>query len=160
MIAAASITHDNGFHMNPKNLRILLCCRRKVEGLIEQLATNYCKKNFQLPETKKLLQSNHKPSCANKTIKQCQKRELELKRTDFSSSLFGPQILIRTSPSASVKPCLEHLNCSNTSSTGICSCISLPQHRSHLCTIPRFTNSSNHQRAIFRANNSHSITSL
>jgi hypothetical protein len=29
MIAAASITHDNGFHMNPKNLRILLCCMRK-----------------------------------------------------------------------------------------------------------------------------------
>lgn len=52
---------------------------------------------------------------------------VEIIRTDFSSSLLGPQILIRCSPSASVKPCLVHLNCSNTSSTGMCSCVQQQQ---------------------------------
>jgi hypothetical protein len=29
MIAAASMTHDSGFHMNPRNLKNLLSCRHQ-----------------------------------------------------------------------------------------------------------------------------------
>jgi len=40
IIAAASMTQDNGFHMNPKNLRILLCCRNKYRNSVK----NTCSK--------------------------------------------------------------------------------------------------------------------
>lgn len=54
LVAIASMTIDNRFYINPKNLRILLC--------------------------------------------------------KFSLSLLGQTILICCSPSASIKPCLEHFN--------------------------------------------------
>jgi acid phosphatase family membrane protein YuiD len=40
MIAAASITHDRGFHMNPKNLRNLLSCSLKYLSLVYKSANN------------------------------------------------------------------------------------------------------------------------
>jgi hypothetical protein len=40
MIAAASITHDRGFHMNPKNLRNLLSCSLKCLSLVHKSAYN------------------------------------------------------------------------------------------------------------------------
>jgi len=162
IIAAASMTQDNGFHMNPKNLRILLCCENKYRDSIhkhmQQITSSMkfqtswnCETPYNLryaypwwifsqlraistpvqdsrPEVldRPGTQLGQGPSWVcipSKTLSYINDTSLEVKRTDFSSSLLGPTILIRCSPSASVKPCLEHLNCWKTSSMGTCSCI-------------------------------------
>lgn len=97
MIAAASITHERGFHMNPKNLRILLSCK-----IVFSLTNSVTK---QQQETKSL--------CLRKAAKL---------NTFFSSSLLGPKIWILSSPSWVVKPSLVHFSCWKTSSMGIFSC--------------------------------------
>lgn len=40
MIAAASITQDRGFHMNPKNFKILLSCSKHKHTTIHSPETN------------------------------------------------------------------------------------------------------------------------
>lgn len=37
MIAAASMTHERGFHMNPKNFRILLSCTPRTPNLHQKI---------------------------------------------------------------------------------------------------------------------------
>lgn len=48
IIAAASMTHDRGFHMNPKNLRSLLSCKHRSTFRSQRiLVTKKCQLIFQ-----------------------------------------------------------------------------------------------------------------
>lgn len=46
MIAAASMTHDKGFHINPKNFKILLSCERYVSRLMPKYNVSNTKKDM------------------------------------------------------------------------------------------------------------------
>lgn len=97
--AAISITHESGFHMNPKNLSSLLSCH--ISLLVEQ---NKKKNQSLIIYAKKGEIFSIAPAY-----------------TFFSSSLLGPKIFRRCSPSADVSPFSSHFNCANTSFTGMLS---------------------------------------
>ena len=95
MIAAASITHESGFHMNPRNLRILLSC----------LSFKWEDQTCEFSETRTNILQNQS--------------SLSQTQTFFSSSLLGPNSWILSSPSCVVNPSLVHFSCWKTSSIGI-----------------------------------------
>jgi len=128
MTAAISMTQDSGFHMNPRNLRILLSCtthkttkKFKHHGL-HILPLN--EKDTQARSRKNGLHI-HGPSPVQ--TKTCLCRFDLAAVTFFSSSLLGPKISRRCAPSLEDSPSRVHFSCSNTSSMGMFSC----KHRHH-----------------------------
>lgn len=98
IIAAASITHDRGFHINPKNFKNLL---------------SY------IIEPKQAEKRAIKEKLIKKTILKIEMPHAEVLLTFFSSSLLYPNTSNRFWTSSEFKPSFVHLRCSKTSSIGI-----------------------------------------